>query len=231
MRVSCLQHVPFEGPAAIEPWLQKHGHSIAVTRLFANAPLPTTREFDWLIVMGGPMGANDEAAHDWLRAEKALIKSAIDDGKIVLGICLGAQLIAAALNAKVYANGQREIGWFPISRTTTATQYRLGRILPDKVDVFHWHGDTFDLPHGAARLASSVGCLNQAFCAGEKVLALQFHVESTPDSVSQILQYCRDELSDGGAYVQTPDQMLADSGRFDRANQLMSEVLAALSEP
>lgn len=229
MRVSYLQHVPFEDLAAIEPWLAERQHCITPTRLFAGEKLPATSDFDWLIVMGGPMGANDDRLYAWLHPEKALIKAAIDEGKTVLGICLGAQLIAAALGARVYPNSQREIGWFPITRTTDAIGVGLGSVFPSQCDVFHWHGDTFDLPPGTTRLASSEACLNQAFCMGDKILGLQFHLETTPQSASRMISNLSDELASGGGYVQTSQQILSTPERFDRANELMAEALSTLA--
>lgn len=229
MRVFCLQHVAFEGPGAIEGWLARHDHSLSRVRLFAGELLPAVGDFDWLIVMGGPMGANDDDRYPWLHGEKELIRAAIEEGKIVLGICLGAQLIASALGARVFANPHREIGWFPVTRTADAAAQRLGRVFPERCEVFHWHGDTFDLPAGGVRLASSEACLNQAFCVGERVLGLQFHVETTAGSAAELVTRCGDELAQGGDYVQTPEQMLVAPERFDRANTLMADVLSALA--
>jgi len=229
MRVNYLQHVPFEGLAAIEPWLVERYYRITPTRLFVGEGLPSTSDFDWLIVMGGPMGANEDRLYDWLMPEKALIRAAINEGKTVLGICLGAQLIAAALGAKVYSNSHREIGWFPITRTWDAANIGLSGILPPQSDVSHWHGDTFDLPAGATRLASSEACLNQAFYVGDKVLGLQFHMETTFQAASQMVVSLPEELASGGRYVQTADQILSSPERFDRANELMAKVLSALA--
>jgi GMP synthase (glutamine-hydrolysing) len=229
MRVCSLLHVPFEGLAAIGPWLEKHDHSVRGVNLYAGASLPLTSDFDWLIVMGGPMGANDVRIHPWLRGEKALIKKAIEERKIVLGICLGAQLIAAALGARVYANDHREIGWFPITSNLHPASGAIGRLFPETIEVFHWHGDTFDLPNGAQRLASSTACLNQAFCVGDKVLGLQFHLESTDASATRMIQHCSDEIASPGPFIQTADEMLAKSDRFEQANELLSSILTALA--
>ena len=113
MRVHYLQHVPFEGIGSMEPFLIDGGHRVSSTRLYLRATLPPIDAFDWLIVMGGPMGVGDEGRYKWLAREKAFIKAVVESGKIVLGICLGAQLIAEALGAAVTKNRCREIGWFP----------------------------------------------------------------------------------------------------------------------
>jgi GMP synthase (glutamine-hydrolysing) len=227
MRVHYLQHVEFEGLAAIEPWLRANGHTITGTQLFAHEALPSTPHFDWLIVMGGPMGANDAARHHWLDAEKELIRQAIEEEKIVLGICLGAQLIAAALGAAVYKNAHREIGWFDIARSTEAADHPLGRLFPERVKVFHWHGDTFDLPAGAVRLASSDACGNQAFSFGKNILALQFHLETTLESAGQLVQNGGRELVPG-PFVQTPQELVGPRSQFETINRLLTDLLNAL---
>jgi GMP synthase-like glutamine amidotransferase len=160
--------------------------------------------------------------------EKKLIRETIDAGKRVLGICLGAQLIAAALGAKVFKNPHREIGWFPIQRSPEANQHPFGELFPSQADVFHWHGDTFDLPKGAIRLASSAGCLNQAYAVSNHVLGLQFHLEMTPFGAEQLTIHCADELG-AAPYVQSPEQILAEPSRFERINQMMASILQTLA--
>ena len=144
MRIAVLQHVPFEGPAAIADWAAARGDRIAVAHLYRGDPLPALADFDMLTVMGGPMSVNDEAKYAWLAPEIALVREAIGAGKIVLGVCLGAQIIAKSLGAKVYAAGQKEIGWFEVKRTET--EHPIFEGLPAAFPVFHWHGETFDLP-------------------------------------------------------------------------------------
>lgn len=227
MRVHYLQHVEFEGLAAIEPWLRANGHTISGTQLFAHETLPSTTQFDWLIVMGGPMGVNDVAEHPWLSAEKDLIRQAMEEEKIVLGVCLGAQLIAAALGANVYKNPHREIGWFEIVRTSEAVDHPLGRLFPERIEVFHWHGDTYDLPPGAARLASSEACVNQAFSMGTNVLALQFHLETTAASAAKLIDHCRNELVPE-PFVQAPERLAGRESQFRTINGLMASLLNGL---
>jgi GMP synthase (glutamine-hydrolysing) len=229
MRVHYIQHAEFEGLAAIEPWLRASGHTITGTQLFADETLPRASQFDWLIVMGGPMGVNDVAEHPWLPAEKHLIRQAIEEEKVVLGVCLGAQLIAGASGAKVYKNPHREIGWFEIVRTPEAADHPLGRLFPEQVEVFHWHGDTFDLPAGAVRLASSKACLNQAFSIGTNVLALQFHLETTPESAGQLIDNCGSELMPG-PFVQAPTELVGRQSQFDTINRLMADLLDGLAQ-
>jgi GMP synthase-like glutamine amidotransferase len=229
MRVHHFRHVEFENLGSIEAWLESAGHSVTTTRMYAHDPLPTVDQFDWLIVMGGPMSANDDATLPWMGPEKQVIRQAIDAGKRVMGVCLGSQLIAACLGAKVYQNPQREIGWFDIQRSSEASQHPFGAVFPPRTEVFHWHGDTFDLPPGAIRLASSAACLNQAYAISNRVLGLQFHLEMTPFGAEQLTVHCRDELGDA-PYVQTPEKILADPSHFTRINQLMSHVLQTMAD-
>lgn len=229
MRVHHIRHVEFENLGSIETWLESQGYDVTCTRMYANDPLPRVDQFDWLIVMGGPMSANDDATLPWMGPEKEFIRRTIDAGKPVLGVCLGSQLIAAALGSRVYPNVQREIGWFPIQRSPDATQHPFGELFPKEIDVFHWHGDTFDLPQGAVRLASSAACLNQAYVYSNHVLALQFHLEMTPILAEKLTIHCRDELGEA-PYVQAPDKILADPSRYERTNQLMAKVLQTLAK-
>src|SRR5262245_17290143 len=149
MRVRVLQHVAFEGPAALAPALRAAGHDVAHTRLDLGEPLPALADFDWLVVMGGPMSVHDEREHAWLAPEKRLVRAAVEGGRRVLGVCLGAQLIAAALGAAVTRNREREIGWFPVARAPGAEASPFARALPSRFPAFHWHGETFALPPGA----------------------------------------------------------------------------------
>jgi GMP synthase-like glutamine amidotransferase len=200
MRIQVLQHVPFEGPGAIGRWAEARGHPLAVTEAWREA-MPGVGSFDALVVMGGPMGVHDEADLPWLRGEKALIRAAIAADRMVVGVCLGAQLMADVLGARVYRNTHREIGWLPVDLTPAARAPGLFDGLPDRPVVFQWHGDTFDLPVGAAHLASSEGCRAQAFLAGRRALALQFHFESTEGGVESLLVHCAGEMTPG-PYVQ-----------------------------
>ena len=187
MRVHYLKHVPFEGLGAILPWLKEREWQVSLTELYRDEPLPSINDIDWLIVMGGPMSAHDESKYSWLKAEKDLIGQAIATGKPILGVCLGSQLIADVLGSKVYKNPEPEIGWFPIDLSEKATSHELGRLIPPQVEVFHWHGETFDLPQGALHLASSQACENQAFVYGDRVLGLQFHLETTQETLEALV--------------------------------------------
>lgn len=229
MRIHYLQHVPFEGLGYIETWAGTHGHPITVTRLFAGDPFPDLESFEWLFVMGGPMGIYDQDRYPWLASEKRFIEKAVEDGKTVIGICLGAQLIAHVLGAEVYPNRFKEIGWFPVTTTEHARNSRLFGGLPEQFTAFHWHGDTFDLPDGAHRLAGSRGCVNQAFQYGTRVFGFQFHLETTKKSAGDLIANCRDDMVKGD-YIQPPEEMLADSKKFETINRYLDELLTRMEE-
>jgi len=228
MRVHVFQHVPFEGLGAIEPWLAARDASITWTRFFADPRIPAPDAYDWLIAMGGPMSVNDEVALPWLRDEKRAIAAAIDAGKTVLGVCLGAQLIASARGARVTANREREIGWFEIERIADPAAHPIARAFPSRAEVFHWHGETFALPADAVHLARSGACEAQAFALGPRVVALQFHLETTPASVAALVRHCPEDLR-AGRCVQSSDEMLGDGARFVRLHRLLEATLDALA--
>ena len=206
MRIHYLQHVPFEDLANIAVWAAEHGHSITGTRLFCDDPLPAIDSFDLLVVLGGPMNVDEHGRYPWLLEEKRLIGQAIEGKKSVLGICLGAQLAATVLGAAVKENAHKEIGWFGVSMTDEAQSSKFFRDLPRDFTAFHWHGDTFDIPAGAVRLAGSEACANQAFEYDSHVLAVQFHLEYSTSSIEKMLHHCGDELV-GGPYVQSREEI------------------------
>jgi len=228
MNILCVQHVPFEGPGSVRPWARARGHELKRVLASDAGPLPGPGSFDWLLLMGGPMGVHDTPKHPWLAAEKDLIRKALDAGRRVLGICLGAQLLAEALGARVFHAKDREIGWFPVQRTGSAADHPIGRALPEQFAAFQWHGDTFDLPEGAMQLARSAGCEQQAFALGARVAGLQFHLEFSGDTVQDLLRFCPRDLAPG-PYVQTPEAMLWEPARFDAGHAVLESVLDAMS--
>jgi GMP synthase (glutamine-hydrolysing) len=192
MHVLAFRHVPFEHLGLIAAALDQRG--IGFRYLDGYAPSATA--VDWesaagLIFMGGPMSANDDLP--CIREELRLIERAVAAGRPILGVCLGAQLIARALGAKVYRNPVKEIGWAPIHWTEAAHQDPLFRGLVESETVFHWHGETFDLPAGAAWLASSGACPHQAFRVAT-AHGLQFHLEVTPE---MIVNWCHQDANSG----------------------------------
>jgi GMP synthase-like glutamine amidotransferase len=230
MRVHWFQHVPFEGLGSIEPWLRAAGARVSSTKFFEDDPiLPRPGDVDLLVVMGGPMSANDESPLTWLGEEKRFIRVAIERGTAVLGVCLGAQLIASALGASVYANAEREIGWLPITGTADEAGLPAWAGARRETTVFHWHGETFDLPPGAEVLARSAACEHQAFRIGRRILGLQFHLETTAASARALVANCRADLAPGRFVQSESDILAADAARHSSINTLMTETLAYLT--
>jgi len=213
MRIHYLQHVPFEGLGRIEDWTHQARHTVSVSRLFKRDSLPAIDDVDFLIVMGGPMGATDDARFPWMRGEKVFIEQMIRREKKVLGICLGAQLMADVLGARVYRNRDKEIGWFPIELNASQARHTALNTLNQRSVVFHWHGDTFDLPSGAAHLARSQACENQAFAYGKHAIGLQFHLETGIPQMESLITHCAQDLTDL-PYVQDPREMADLAPRF-----------------
>ncbi|MGF1643945.1 MAG: type 1 glutamine amidotransferase [Thiotrichales bacterium] len=227
MRVHYLQHVPFEGPAGIAAWAASRGYPLSATRLYAGEALPNPDDIDFLVIMGGPMGVHDELDYPWLRAEKQFVAAFVASGKPMLGVCLGAQLLATVLGASVTRNPRREIGWFDIERLPTAERSDLGRELPMRQCVFHWHGDTFSLPDGAVALYRSEACENQAFIWRERVLGLQFHIETTPESAAELVAHGRGELW-LEPWVQGELEILRADAPYAAINDMLRDVLDRL---
>jgi len=229
VKIHYFQHVPFEGLGCIEQWAAEKGHAVTATRFYLDEPTPGIGEIDWLIVMGGPMNIYEDAEYPWLAREKRFIEQAIQGGKTIIGICLGAQLIADVLGGPVTRNAHKEIGWFPIGFTPEARVSELFGFLPPQMTVLHWHGDTFVLPPGAVRIARSEACENQAFVYEERVVGLQFHIEFTPASMEAILTNCAGELV-AGKYIQSADQMRGQpDAEFEKINAAMRGLLDRLA--
>ncbi len=225
LTVHVLTHAPFEGLGCIEPWLRARGAARSGTRLYAGERLPVGSSMALLVVMGGPMSVNDEATLPWISEEKRFVRDAIQDGVRVLGVCLGAQLVAAALGARVYPDQHREIGWYAV-RAVAAPSGSFA--FPTVVPAFHWHGETFDLPKGARHLAESDACRHQAFQVGETILGLQCHLEMTPAGVDALIRCCPDDLA-AGPYVQPAAAIRgAPASHYRAANALMGAALGYL---
>jgi GMP synthase (glutamine-hydrolysing) len=198
-----FQHVRHEGLGTLDPLLRDAGFQIDSVN-FSRAPeaRPSLDGYDGLVVLGGPMGVRDTDKHPHLGLETKLIESAVKKATPVLGICLGAQLIASALGARVYSNESKEIGWYDLAPTLNARDDPLFRHIERTEKVFQWHGDTFDLPDGSVHLASSPLCLNQAFKFGNTIYALQFHLEIdalTIDTWLNVLENRREIANLNGA--------------------------------
>jgi len=193
VNVLIVKNIAAEGPGTIGDHLRSQGLPSTVIDLRRGDSLPDLGSFSHLVIMGGPMAVYEMHLHQHLKNEALLIEQAIKAGKRVLGVCLGAQMIAHVLGARVYAGGQQEIGWYEVELSDAARQdpamARLAMQGRQAAEVFQWHGDTFDLPDGAVRLASSSLYQNQAFRYSDRVYALQFHIEVTPSIVSGWLEH------------------------------------------
>ncbi len=194
MRIHFIQHVAFESPGFLLEWAEQHAHTISFSRMYEQVNFPAVQDVDLLIIMGGPMGVYEENKYHWLKPEKEFIRKVIDNGKKVLGICLGAQLLAEVLGSKVYPNVEKEIGWWPVQTIRHEKADLLTGDLPEIFTAFHWHGDTFDLPKGAVHLFRTDICHNQGFIFNEQVAGLQFHLEATAPLIDQMLHHGRSEL-------------------------------------
>lgn len=217
-------HVPFEGPEIIADWIKKEKHTLDFTRFYEDDKLPEAGRIDLLVIMGGPMNVFDFHIHPWMQEEIEWVKAFIESGKPVLGICLGAQIIASSLGVEVYPGEHKEIGWHNLQFLPALGEYKIWEALPATRKVFHWHGDTFPIPEGATRIAGSQAFPNQGFIYKHRVLALQFHLEATPDSVKQLVDHCRHELVDG-PYIQCEAEILNPGINFKSNQALMFRLL------
>ncbi|HWR39357.1 MAG TPA: type 1 glutamine amidotransferase [Patescibacteria group bacterium] len=230
MRIHYLQHVSFENPGSILLWAQENGHTVTCTHLYNNESLPLQQEFDWLVVMGGPMNIYQEVEHPWLKAEKPFLRETIAAGKVVIGLCLGAQLIADVIGGKVTRNPVPEIGWFPVRLSETVRSSPLFSFFPPKPVVFQWHGDTFSvLPAEAQCIATSSACKHQAFIYRGRVFGFQYHMENTETIIQDLVTHCVSELVPG-EYVQTPAELLAHPEYISQNHQWMRKFLTQLEK-
>lgn len=225
MDVYIFQHVEYEGPGAILPYLQAKGHKVHVVRLYAGDRIPHEDEVDFAIMMGGPMSVLDEADFPYFVREKELCRDMVQLGKPILGICLGAQMIASAFGAAIRKSAEKEIGWYPV-------EWEGG--IAEPITTFHWHGETFDIPKQAVALARSEACPRQGFRLGS-ALALQFHLEATPDSMESMLKNGADEIeaakASGSKYVQGAEEIRAAcAANMGKCNDTLVKILDFMLE-
>ncbi len=227
MRIHCLQHQHFEGMANIGRWAEEKNYEISHTLFYGEGILPKHSDYDCLLIMGGSMGAYDEDKFPWLKQEKKFIDSAIEQGKTVMGICLGSQLIAEVLGGHVSKGHSSEVGWLPVHTAPEARQTSLFKMFPETFTPLHWHNDCFELPRSATRLAFSAAYPNQAFQYGDRVIGIQFHLELSFEDVRKFLRYQRYNKKSGN-YEQTKEQILACKDNFVPNYILLHQVLDAL---
>jgi GMP synthase-like glutamine amidotransferase len=218
VKVLVFRHVPFEDVGYIGPVLRERGIGCDYADLYRQSgPPPDIAAYAGLIFMGGPMSANDPLPY--LDQERALIVQAAERGLPLLGICLGSQLIARSIGAQVRRNASKEIGWFDIHFTGAAGDDALFGGIRGPETVFHWHGETWDLPPGAERLAWSQACPNQAFRTGRKIYGLQFHVEVTPAMIAN--WQIEDENCGDVRELSAPLDPQANCGRQEELSKLI----------
>jgi GMP synthase (glutamine-hydrolysing) len=220
--VLVLQHIACEPPGAFEDVLTAAGADIHRVELDEGEPLPSWQDYVAIVAMGGPMSVNDDAELPWLTAEKQAIADAVKAGVPYWGSCLGVQLLAASLGARVYSGTQPEVGVLPVTLTEDGRSDPVFAGLPPEFLTLQWHGDTFDLPDGATLLASSPAYPNQAFRVGQTAYGVQFHVEVTEQMAREWAQV--------PAYAEYADRVLGAGGidrlmtDFDAARERMLEV-------
>lgn len=222
-RIHCLQHSQLGGEIHLTTWAASRGYSWTSSIVPTVASLPGPDDTDCLVVLGGPMSAWEDHKYPWLTAEKRLLERFIVAEKPVLGVCLGAQLLAGVLGARNYPGPYQEIGWHTVRATGESRDHPLGRLLPKRFETFLWHGDTFDIPEGALHIAESNAFPNQAFL-WKRVLALQFHLEARPDWVRKLAGRDADQLVEGG-HVQSVKTVLEKPEALYQANNVLLERL------
>jgi GMP synthase-like glutamine amidotransferase len=185
VNVLVLQHIACEPPGVYEDVLRERGAAIERVELDEGVPLPDWRHFDAIVAMGGPMGAADDAELPWLADEKQVVGEAVRAGVPFWGVCLGAQLLAASLGARVYPGPAPEVGVLPVTLTPAARDDRVFAEAPTTLPTLQWHGDTFDLPDDAELLATSPAYAHQAFRWGEAAYGLQFHLEVSTEMAAE----------------------------------------------
>ncbi len=194
MNVLLIKHIEIEGPGLIEYCLRHGNIPYQILNLETEIHFPKLNDLTHIVLLGGPMNVYEEDRYPFLREEGLFIKEAIQRGKSILGICLGAQLIAKALGAKVFKAPMKEIGWYDVSLTKIGSKDSLFSTFPNTFPVFQWHQDTFELPRGGKLIATSPSVPHQAFRYGEKVFGLQFHLEVTEEMIQEWMRTYEEEL-------------------------------------
>ena len=227
MTLHVVQHVAFEGPGRIAGWAEDRGVTLNVVPVYSGSALPTPAADDGVVLLGGPMSVHDTAAHPWITGEIGWLTELAGHGRPVLGICLGAQLLARALGAPVTRCPHREIGWFPVIPDDSGDA--ASDWLEPGADVFHWHGEQFALPEAARPVASTDACPVQGF-QRDRLTGLQFHLETTPQIAADLVEACGDEL-DGGPWVQDIGSILGTPPAYARLHRQLDKLLDRLFQP
>lgn len=224
MRLHVLQHDPVEDEGLIREWASARGCTLTRTRLFTEDEFPPASALDGLVVLGGPMNVYQYIEHPWLYREKTFLLDMMDAGLPMLGICLGAQLLADILGGTIRRNPDPEIGWFPVCFSDAALALPLLSGIPGELLAFHWHEDTFRLPRGAVHLASSDACRNQGFVAGDRVVGLQFHAEFSADTLAAMAPAVPAEWQ-RSPFVQTAAEIVGRPERVGACRAFLNQLL------
>jgi GMP synthase-like glutamine amidotransferase len=230
MRLHVFEHKPSREVTYIDRWAAERGHALAWTRVDGGAPLPAPDGFDWLIVLGGPQSVWEEDVHPWLAGEKRFIRQALENGKVLLGICLGAQLLAEVLGGQAFKQELQEIGWHEIRLTPEGRASFLFEGLTEVFTSYFWHGDHFSLPPHCTRLAFNQACLNQAFVSEKyPAVGLQFHPERTASYIETTASRPGASWGDGGPYCQSPAEVLSRTRRMPEPYPLLARLMDNLA--
>lgn len=224
MNIHALVNYSVADLGTILEWIEKKGHQVTTTNVYENTNFPDVVDFDMLIILGGMMGAYEEEEYPWLINEKQFILETIEANKAVLGICLGSQLIAEVLGGKVYPHQHEEIGWWPVTFFDKVDEYDIFQGLSKKLPFFQYHGDTFDLPNGAVKLAESEATKNQAYIYKDRVVGLQFHPEFSEGKIKKIVELFGKKISPG-PYTQSPEEFLKEKENFTNAKKFLFRLL------
>ena len=223
-----LQHIHCETLGTIAEALDTKGLSYQYIRAYKGEPIPKTLgEAKGLVIMGGPMGVYEEKKHPFLRDEMRLIENTLKEEKPILGTCLGSQLLAHALKSQVTRGKQKEIGWYPVTLTQEAKSDPLLSEAPESLEAIHWHGDIFDLPQNAVRLASSELTETQGFRYKKNAYGFLFHMEVTPNIISNWTQEFAEELQEENLEGQ---KILAEKEKFQSINRVGKTVYSQWAE-
>lgn len=227
MRIHIIMHASFEGAGAIKNWAMNNGHTISYTHTYKGESLPDISELDFLVVMGGPQSPTQLDKYPYLRDEINFTRKAIDQNKLVIGVCLGAQIISESLGAKTEQSPNKEIGVYPITLTEEGLKDNIFKNFPASFDVMHWHNDMPGLPEGATLLAYSEGCPRQAIKYNDRVYGLQCHMEMTNELIKGMVEHCTSDLKPG-KYIQNAEELLGQD--MADINQMMMNILNHLAE-
>lgn len=228
MKIHILRHVPFIYYGHIKSWVEDWGAELVESRLFQGGALSKDVDSDLLIIMGGTMSIHDENEHPWLIEEKKLIEKYLESGHKILGICLGAQLLAHVMGAKVEKARHKEIGWYAVQKTAQAKNNSFLDLIPDEFHSFQWHGDGFEIPPGAEQIFTNENNPNQGFIYKDQVIGVQFHPEMDEASIESLIWRNKNELANNHSTIQSADQIRSGYSHQDQNRDIMHALIETL---